>query len=340
MRAAILILSDRGARGERADASGPALAKWLKAQGVEIARCDVIADEAVLITEHLQTWADSGSYDLILTCGGTGVSPRDVTPEATLPVLERVIPGFGEVMRAKSLTKTPHAMISRALAGIRGHALIINLPGSPKGAIENLEAVWPAIPHCVAKLQGDPEECGQPLVPPVTPPKRREVQAVAFVAPSGTGKTTLIEKVIAELKSRGWRVGAIKHDAHRMEIDHPGKDSHRMTAAGADTMLITSREKLALVKRHQEAPALPEILTQYFADMEIVLIEGFKQSAIPKIEVHRRDTGVPLLCRGGFNDPTLLAIASDCQLDVDVPLFDLDDAAGIASFIEDIVKRV
>lgn len=334
MRAALLILSDRGARGERADASGPALEKWLAAQGVETARCEVIPDEAAMISARLQEWADSQTFDLILTCGGTGVSPRDVTPDATLPVLERVIPGFGEVMRAKSLEKTPHAMISRALAGIRKHSLIINLPGSPKGAIENLEAVWPAIPHCVAKLQGDPEECGQALLSPVPPLKKREVQAVAFVAPSGTGKTTLIEKVIGELKSRGWRVGAIKHDAHRMEIDHPGKDSYRMTAAGADTTLITSGDKLALVKRHQEAPSLSELLTQYFADMEIVLIEGFKQSHIPKIEVYRRAASPSLICRGGFNDPNLLAIASDCELDVDVPLFDLDDVAGIASFIE------
>jgi molybdenum cofactor synthesis domain-containing protein len=162
MKAALLILSDRGARGERADASGPALESWLRQQGVETARCEVIPDEAALIVERLKEWADGGAYDLILTCGGTGVSPRDVTPEATEQVLDRLIPGFGEVMRAKSLLVTPHAMISRAVAGIRGRTLVINLPGSPRGAVENLEAVWPAVPHAVAKIQGDPAECAAP----------------------------------------------------------------------------------------------------------------------------------------------------------------------------------
>lgn len=161
MKAAILTLSDKGARGERADASGPALEKWLAERGVETARTDIIPDEADLISERLVEWADSGLYDLILTTGGTGVSPRDVTPDATERVVERLIPGFGEMMRMKSMAKTPHAMISRAIAGIRGKSLIINLPGSPKGAVENLEAVWPAVPHAVAKLQGDQAECAQ-----------------------------------------------------------------------------------------------------------------------------------------------------------------------------------
>ena len=175
MKAALLILSDRGARGERADASGPALESWLDQRGVTVCRCEVIPDEAGLITARLREWADSSAFDLILTCGGTGVSPRDVTPDATLPVLDRLIPGFGEVMRATSLQKTPHAMISRAIAGICGQTLIINLPGSPKGAVENLEAVWPAVPHTVAKLQGDSEECGQPQAVAVKPLDRKSV---------------------------------------------------------------------------------------------------------------------------------------------------------------------
>jgi molybdenum cofactor synthesis domain-containing protein len=161
MKAALLVLSDRAARGDRADTSGPALEKWLQQQGVSTAFCEVIPDEALLITNRLREWADSNDFDLILTCGGTGVSPRDVTPDATVLILDRVIPGFGEVMRAKSLEKTPNAMISRAVAGIRGATLIINLPGSPKGAVENLEAVWPAVPHAVAKIQGDQSECGE-----------------------------------------------------------------------------------------------------------------------------------------------------------------------------------
>ncbi|HEY6871819.1 MAG TPA: MogA/MoaB family molybdenum cofactor biosynthesis protein [Geobacteraceae bacterium] len=162
MKAAILTLSDKGARGERVDASGPALTSWLAGHGVETALTGIIPDEAEQIAAKLAEWADSGLYDLILTTGGTGVSPRDVTPDATLRVVERVIPGFGEQMRLKSMEKTPRAMISRAIAGIRGTTLIINLPGSPRGAVENLEAVWPAVPHAVEKIQGDQSECALP----------------------------------------------------------------------------------------------------------------------------------------------------------------------------------
>ena len=159
MKAAILTLSDKGSRGERVDLSGPALASWLGERAVQIARTELIADEAGLISAKLAEWADGGEFDLILTTGGTGVSPRDVTPEATERVLDRVIPGFGEAMRAASLSKTPLAMISRAVSGVRKRTLIVNLPGSPRGAIENLEAVWPAIPHALKKIQGDTEDC-------------------------------------------------------------------------------------------------------------------------------------------------------------------------------------
>ncbi|HML79913.1 molybdopterin adenylyltransferase [Geobacter sulfurreducens] len=159
MKAAILTLSDKGSRGERADASGPALVAWLAERGVETVRTEIIPDEADLISARLAAWADAEDVDLILTTGGTGVSPRDVTPDATMTILDRLIPGFGEVMRMRSLQKTPNAMISRAVAGIRGTALIINLPGSPRGAVENLEAVWPAVPHAVEKIQGDTRDC-------------------------------------------------------------------------------------------------------------------------------------------------------------------------------------
>ncbi len=162
MKAAILTLSDKGARGERADASGPALSSWLAERGVQTLHTEIIPDDEDTIVVKLMGWADSSKFDLILTTGGTGVSPRDVTPDATLRVVERVIPGFGEMMRAKSMEKTPRAMISRAIAGIRGTTLIINLPGSPKGAVENLEAVWPAVPHAVEKIQGDQSECAAP----------------------------------------------------------------------------------------------------------------------------------------------------------------------------------
>ena len=159
MRCAVLVLSDKGSRGEREDTSGPALVEFLAREGHPGAHLDLLPDDRPTIAARLRHWADESGYDLILTCGGTGVSPRDVTPEATSEVLDRVLPGFGERMRAASLEKSPHAIISRAVAGIRGRALIINLPGSPKAALENLEAVWAAVPHLMAKMQGDQTDC-------------------------------------------------------------------------------------------------------------------------------------------------------------------------------------
>jgi len=161
------------------------------------------------------------------------------------------------------------------------------------------------------------------------------VKAVSFVAKSGTGKTTLLEKVIARLKERGFRVGVIKHDAHRFDIDHPGKDSHRLASAGADTMLIASPEKLALVKKHAAAPSVAEILATYFTDVDIVLTEGFKKSSLPKLELHRRERSATLICRGEENDPTLVAVASDEPLELDVPVLDINDAGAVADFIEE-----
>jgi len=158
-------------------------------------------------------------------------------------------------------------------------------------------------------------------------------KVVSFVAKSGTGKTTLLEKVIGELKSRGYRVGVVKHDAHRFDIDHPGKDSYRLTQAGADVMLISSPEKLAMVRRHEESPPVEELLATYFGDMDIVLTEGFKKSQLPKIELHRRERSPTLICRGEENDPCLIAVASDEKLDLDVPVMDLNDPAAVADFI-------
>jgi molybdopterin adenylyltransferase len=160
VRAAILTLSDKGSRGERTDESGPALAAWLAERGVRTLLSHVIPDEFDKITAVLSEWADSDIADLILTTGGTGVSPRDVTPEATMQVCTRLIPGIGELMRFKSLEITPMAALSRAMAGIRNQSLIINLPGSPKGALENLEAIWPLIGHAVEKIRGGDEDCG------------------------------------------------------------------------------------------------------------------------------------------------------------------------------------
>lgn len=158
LNAGVLTISDRSSQGLRQDASGPQLADLLRQHEIEVVWTAVVPDERE-IGRALIEWADDQRADLIITTGGTGLSPRDVTPEATTAVVQRLIPGMAEAMRAASLLKTPHAMISRAVAGVRGKTLIINLPGSPKGAIENLEAVLPALKHAIAKIQGDPSEC-------------------------------------------------------------------------------------------------------------------------------------------------------------------------------------
>ena len=160
-KTAVVTVSDLGFRGEREDRSGQALVERLETEGFEIFFKIVIPDEYAEIRKVLADLADAEKPALIITTGGTGVSPRDVTPEATLSVIERAVPGMAEAMRAASLLKTPHAMISRAVAGIRGKTLIINLPGSPKGAIENLEVILPALPHALDKIQGDPSDCAQ-----------------------------------------------------------------------------------------------------------------------------------------------------------------------------------
>jgi molybdopterin-guanine dinucleotide biosynthesis protein MobB len=160
---------------------------------------------------------------------------------------------------------------------------------------------------------------------------------VSIAAKSGTGKTTLVVKLIGELKKRGYRVGAIKHDAHQFNIDKEGKDSWRFTQAGADTMLVTSREKLAMVKINPEnrEPPVLESIHRYFSDVDIVLTEGFKKNDMPKIEVHRRERSDRLLYRDEIYDPTLIAVASDEPLQVDVPVLDINDAVAICDFIEE-----
>lgn len=156
IRFAILTLSDRSARGEREDASGPALARLIEAEGWSVTQQDLLPDDESAIRERLRTWADGGEMDVILTTGGTGFAPRDVTPEATRAVIERETPGLAEAMRAASLKITPHAMLSRIVTGIRKRTLILNLPGSPKGAVENLQVVIPVLPHAVQLLREDP----------------------------------------------------------------------------------------------------------------------------------------------------------------------------------------
>jgi molybdopterin adenylyltransferase len=160
IRAAIITLSDKGSRGERKDESGSIIREMIMNIGAVVDYYEVLPDEKRGIVEVLSRLSDSGTIDLILTTGGTGVAPRDVTPEATLEVIERGLPGMAEAMRAESLRKTPHAMISRAIAGIRKRTLIVNLPGSPRAVRENLAAILPALPHAIEKINGDPRECG------------------------------------------------------------------------------------------------------------------------------------------------------------------------------------
>jgi len=156
IRFGILTLSDRSSRGERADSSGPELARLIQSQGWSVARQEILSDDESAIRDTLINWSDSSEIDVLLTTGGTGFSPRDVTPEATRAVIERDAPGLAEAMRAASLAITPHAMLSRIVTGIRKRTLIINLPGSPKGALENLEIIIPVLPHAVQLLRDDP----------------------------------------------------------------------------------------------------------------------------------------------------------------------------------------
>jgi molybdopterin adenylyltransferase len=156
----ILTISDKGSRGERQDKSGEAIREILSSVDTRIVNYDIVPDEKELIVEKLVKWVDEDDLDVLITTGGTGLTPRDVTPEATLAVVDRIVPGFAEAMRAESLKKTPMAMLSRAVAGTRGKCLIINLPGSTKAVRECLEVILPALPHAVETLEGQAGECG------------------------------------------------------------------------------------------------------------------------------------------------------------------------------------
>ncbi|ADH85778.1 MogA/MoaB family molybdenum cofactor biosynthesis protein [Desulfurivibrio alkaliphilus] len=156
---AVLTTSDKGAKGEREDTSGPALRELLAAHGFKVAAHALVPDRIEDIRRVLKSWTDHDKIDLIITTGGTGLTPSDVTPEATRPLLDREIPGMAEAMRAASFAKTPHAVMSRGLAGTRGESLLINLPGSRRAALENIEVLLPALPHALAKIKGDPEDC-------------------------------------------------------------------------------------------------------------------------------------------------------------------------------------
>jgi molybdenum cofactor synthesis domain-containing protein len=155
LRIAILTTSDAGARGERADTSGDAIVAWSKARGSSVVAREVVPDDTVEIVRRLTKWADDDAADIVLTTGGTGLSPRDVTPEATRAVIERDAPGIAERMRVTSMSSFPRAALSRGIAGVRARTLIINLPGSPGGVHDGLAALDPIIDHAIAILRGD-----------------------------------------------------------------------------------------------------------------------------------------------------------------------------------------
>jgi len=161
-QAVVLTISDRCSRGEAEDTAGPAVARRLETGlGAHVYATAVIPDDAAVIADRLRHYADGHSIDLVVTVGGTGFAPRDLAPEATRQVVERPAPGLDEAMRLASLAKTPHAALSRGSSGIRGATLIVNLPGSERAAVENLEAILQALPHGLAKLRGDPSDCGR-----------------------------------------------------------------------------------------------------------------------------------------------------------------------------------
>lgn len=156
---AILTLSDKGSKGEREDLSGPAIGEMLKGIGAEIKHYEILPDEKQMIKEKLIEF--SPKVDLILTTGGTGLSPRDVTPDATREVIDREIPGIAEIMRSEGMKKTRRSMLSRAVAGVREQTLIVNLPGSPKAVKENLEVVLDILSHAIEKIKGDSSDCAR-----------------------------------------------------------------------------------------------------------------------------------------------------------------------------------
>jgi len=158
MNIGILTISDKGSQGQRVDKSGETIRDIMTANNSAVVKYEIVPDEKDIIAKTLSKWADDGKVDVILTTGGTGLSKRDVTPEATLSIIDREVPGIAEAMRAKSLEKTPMAMLSRAVAGQRGQCLIINLPGSTKAVRECLEVILPAIPHAVDIIKGDVTE--------------------------------------------------------------------------------------------------------------------------------------------------------------------------------------
>lgn len=163
-RAGVLTISDKGSQGKRRDESGETAAAMLENHGFQVAEKKIIPDDQKQIAKSLIEWVDSQKLSLIITSGGTGLSPTDVTPQAMKEIIDYEVPGIAEAMRAASMSQTPHAMLSRAIAGVRGTCLIINLPGSPGGVKDNLSVVLPALEHALSKLGGDTSDCANSMI--------------------------------------------------------------------------------------------------------------------------------------------------------------------------------
>jgi molybdopterin adenylyltransferase len=163
-RAGVLTISDKGSQGKRRDESGETAAAMLEKHGFRVAEKKIVPDDQKQIAKSLTEWVDSQKLSLIITSGGTGLSPTDVTPQAMKEIIDYEVPGIAEAMRAASMSQTPHAMLSRAIAGVRGTCLIINLPGSPGGVKDNLSVVLPALEHALSKLGGDTSDCANSMI--------------------------------------------------------------------------------------------------------------------------------------------------------------------------------
>jgi len=298
-----------------------------------VVACDMPFLSAAVIRRLCNWTADA---DLLLPRNAHGIEPLHALYSKTcLPAIEKLL----EAGRLKISLFFPEIHLvevaAESLMDLDPEGLSFRNINTPREYFALRDRL--KVPLAAGSVDAPPRpqadrEADDSMNPVSTESETMNIPAISFVAKSGTGKTTLLEKVIVELKGAGYRVGVIKHDAHKFDIDHPGKDSHRLTAAGADTMLISSSSKLAVVKKHQASPPIEELIATYFDDVDLVLTEGFKQSGLPKIELHRKERRVPLLCRGEWQDPSLLAVASDEPLDIDVPVLDLNNPAEIADF--------
>ncbi len=331
-QAGILTVSDRCSRGERDDEGGPLVAALLRDAGYMVTKRQIVPDEQPQIEAALCSMADMGEIALIITTGGTGFSPRDVTPEATIAVCDRLAPGISEAMRAESLKITPRGMLSRSQAGLRGKTLIVNLPGSPKAIKENLVPVLPTLAHGLAMLRGGRADCAAQMQDnECGHSTTREIPVFSLVSYSGTGKTTFLEKLLPALKQRGIRVAVVKHDAHEFIIDYEGKDSWRLTHAGADVTVLVCAKYAAVLENR---PVPISTLVKQIRDVDLILTEGCKHEEWPKLLLYRTAAGKP----PAAPPEQCFAVISDKLWQTSGHSFSLDDAEGVAGLLERVIR--